>query len=747
MARGMTRHTLLVCSLFVAARSFGQTAPGLPLAVPPSPNVTLTADFTHYEEAAHHWVGMGHVRLTYKKYILTGDSGDYDDETSVATLRGNVELDTGREVVSGGLDGVLTFNVKTREWTLNHGTTNVLPAGAIAPFHVSAESLAGTRQVISLKGVRLTSCDPAHPQYEVTAREATIYLNRKVVARSATTFLFGHRLATVPALVVPVRRQGEQPPVVPVFGQSTDEGVFLKTSVNYIRTGSQTGTLKIDLLQKLGLGLGIVHDYAPDGMGQVGVYTVTGQNGRNLTANVHDKRKLLGFAAQIDGELRKNSYLYVPSTTSRNGGISLQRAVGASDTRLTLHYDGSQSGTSKYQSVVSGFAQAYRFDPKGAVQVSVDSSRQSSQGIPATGETDHKLTLTQGFSAVDLEIDANHITTHGGGADSGVYLPVQRLPEFTMKSDAYRLGLTKSKSGPVALTVADGSFEANGVRGGRQLLEAVAPTRRWSAGSLTLNVGGGFHQAVYSTDAALYTLSANVSATQPLGHKSDATLSYSVSQPRGYTPFQFDRPFAYESLSGTLKVADIRGLELRAGTAYDFKNKLTPWRDLLGVIQYAPSDAVHWVTNVAVNVNGRTATDTSKVRYVNSGLRLRLGAFHFDGEARYIPGTGRFGRLLGNLDTPIGRDWRFRALAGTDNGQHYRHILVVKDMGCTELSVALLNDKGWRNETGFRVLLRIKAFPMADPFTTGMFGENLNIGGGDLASYGGTAPPPGAPGM
>jgi hypothetical protein len=734
-------------SLCLAARSFGQTAPGLPLTPPPSPNVSVSADLSHYEEAARHWLGMGHVRITYKKYTLTGDSGDYDVDASLATLRGNVELDTGREVVSGGSDGVLSFNVKTREWNLNHGTTNVLPQGALSPFHVSAESLAGTRQVITLRGVRLTSCDPANPQYELTAREADIYPDKKVVARNATTYLFGHRLATVPVVVLPVREQSGRAPVVPVVGESTEEGFYLKTSINYIRSGSQTGAVKVDLLQKQGLGLGIVQDYAAGGKGEVSLYTVTGQNGHNLTANVHDKRTLFGFTTQVDGELRRNSYLYVPGTTSRNGGVTLQRIVGASNTRISLRYDGSQSGTTKYQSVVSAFSQTYQFNPKGTIQFSLDNSRQAVEGAASTGELDHKLTVSQGLNAVDLEIDANHITTHGGGADADAYLPVQRLPEFTVKTDAYRLGLTESKSAPVALTVADGSFQANGVRGGRELLDATAPNRRWSAGSLTLNVGGGFRQAIYSSDAALYTLSANVSATQPLGRKSDFTLAYSISQPRGYTPFQFDRPFAYNSLSGTLKVADIRGLEFRAGTAYDFKNDLTPWRDVLGVIQYAPSDAIHWVTNVAVNVNGLTPTDTSRVRYVNSGLRLRLGAIHFDGEARYTPGTGRFGRLLENLDTPIGRDWRFRTLAGTDNGQHYRHVMLVKDMGCTEASVALVNDQGWRNETGFRVLLRIKAFPMADPFTTGMFGENLNIGGGDLSSYGGTSAPPGAPGL
>ncbi|HEY3411599.1 MAG TPA: hypothetical protein VGM51_00935 [Armatimonadota bacterium] len=738
MARGIT--AVAAIALLCAPRALGQTAPGLPLA--PAPNATISADITHYEESAKHWVAAGHVRITHKQYVLTGDAGDFDETTSTAILRGNVALDTGKETVSGGADSFLEFNIKTREWSMSKSTTDVTPVGALSPFHVMAESIKGSRREITLYNAHITSCDPVRPQYEVVAREVTILPDRKVIARHATTLLFGRRLATVPTLVFPIKQQGGQAPVVPVVGQSTEEGFFLKTLLNYAR-GGQTGAVHVDVMQKQGLGLGVTHDYAPNGKGEVSLYSVTGQAGRNLSANLRDNRKILGFDTQLEGELRKNSYLYVPGSTSRSAGISMARAVGASDTRLSLRYNGSKSGGGKYQGVTAGFAQAYKFDPKGTLQFGVDSTRQSSAGIPATSEVDHKISVAQGFNAVDVELAANHIAVHGGGETGGLYLPVQRLPELTLKSDAYRLGLTASKSAPVALTLADGSFEANGHRGGRQLFEATAPNRRWKAGSLTLNVGGGFRQAIYTSDAALYTLTGNLGVTQPLGRKSDFTLSYSVSKPKGYTPFQFDRPFAYESLSGTVKLADMRALELRAGTAYDFRNHLTPWRDLLAMAIVQPTPGIRWVTNAAINVNGKAPGETSKVRYVNSGLRLRLGGLHFDGEGRYIPATGRFGRLLGSLDTPVGRDWRVRALAGTDSGQRYRHFLVAKDMGCTEASVALINDKGWRNETGIRVLIRIKAFPMADPFTTGMFGENLNIGGGDLQSSTASSLPPG----
>jgi hypothetical protein len=158
-------------------------------------------------------------------------------------------------------------------------------------------------------------------------------------------------------------------------------------------------------------------------------------------------------------------------------------------------------------------------------------------------------------------------------------------------------------------------------------------------------------------------------------------------------------------------------------------------------VLYQPDSRLRFVTNVAVNVNGKDPGQSSNIRYVNSGLRLRLGKFHFDAEARYLPSSGRFGRLLGDLETPIGRDWTVRVLAGTDAGQKYRHVMVTRDLGCLEASVAVVNDRGWRNESGVRVMLRIKAFPVAEPFSTGMFGESLGIGAPDQ-SYGGVSTMP-----
>ncbi|HEY3267214.1 MAG TPA: hypothetical protein VGM37_09825 [Armatimonadota bacterium] len=721
------RRAALSIALALAASALAQ---GLPY-TPPGNDAAFRGGLVHYEEGARHWIASDGVEIRYREYVLKADSGDYDVDAQIATLRGGVSLDTGRNIIVGGDDAVLTFHFPDRKWTFTNAITDIQPQGLTEPVHVRAESLAGTRTELTLHRVRLTTCAPGQPQYEVSARDVTVEPDKRIVARHATTTLFGRRLATVAALVLPIRREtADRPPVVPTFGQSTEEGFFVKTNLNYAGANRQSGAVRLDVMQKQGLGIGVTHDYRE---GEASVYQVLGKGGGNLSANLRHAQRLLGFDAALNGELRRNSYLYLPGSSSRNATLALNRARQASNTGLSFRWDATKSGATNYGGFTAGLAQGYRYSAKGNATVGLDYTRRSAAAV-STKELASKVDVAQGFSAVDVEVAANHLSTLAG--EASVYKPVERLPELSLKSDVHRLGLAATKSAPITLQLATGAFEANGVKSGRQLFEATAPNRVWTLGGAKLNLGGGFRQAIYSSQSALYSLTGAIGVTQPIGHSSDVNLSWAVQAPRGYTPFIFDRPYAYNTLTSSVKVGAVHWLELRAGAGYDFKNNITPWRDVMGFLKIEPRDGIRLITDVAVNVNGLGPGEASHFRYVNNALRLRLGRFHFDGESRYLPATRNFGRILGNLDTPIGRQWRVRALAGTDSGQRYRRVMLAKDLGCLEASVAMIDDKGWRTERGFRVMLRIKAFPVADPFSTGMFGESLDIGAPDI-SYGG----------
>lgn len=708
---------------------------------------SLAAALLRYDEESGVWTATGDVTIRYRQYVLRGDAGEYDEATETATLRGNVTLDTGENLMRGGKDAVLTFHFPDRTWAFTRATTELNLTGLLAPVHISAGALSGRRQQITLRDVRLTTCPPEKPQYELSAREVTLVPDRRIVARRATASLFGRRLWTLPTVTLPIRREeADRQPIVPEVGQSTEEGAYIKASIPYAAGAGQAGAIRADLMQKQGLGLGVRHPYALGGAtGQVGIYSA-GRLGRlageNFSANLAHRQNVLGFDTNVRSELRRNSYLYLPGTTSRNTVLSMARASGASDTQISFRYDSTRGSGQPYHNMAAALAQTYRYAPRGTVRLNLDDSRQSSASY-RTHDLTTAVDVSQGFGPLDANLAVNHISVFGGG-NQFLYRPVQRLPELTLRSDARRLGLWRGKSAPLTVQVSSGHFKANQHTSDRQMLRVDAPVRTVRLGGTTVAAGGGFRQAVYASDAAQFSVNATARVTQPLGKQSDFVLSYAVQAPKGYTPFQFDRPFAYDTLAGTLKLADIPGLEMRVGTGYDFRNNVTPWRDLLGYIRLEPSPGLRLTTSVAVNVNGKDPGQKSSIRYVNNALRLRLGRFEFDGESRFLPSTGRFGRLLGNVSAPIGRRWSVKALAGTTSGQRYRRLLVVRDMGCLEAYVAVVDDRGWRTERGARFMLRIKAFPMAEPFSTGMFGESLDIGAADMA-YGGVADAPLSP--
>lgn len=715
------------------------TAPTLTLQPAPAAEdtsnvLTLTADESRYDRAAKRWNANGNVVVRYRRYTLRADSLEYNEETQTAVLAGTVSLDDGKNTVSGTPGSVLTFHLRTREWTITGASTDVMPEGAVSPVHISAEQLAGTPERLAMTKARLTTCDPAKPQYEVTARTMTLVPDRQLVARHATAWLFGSRLATVPAITLPLRKsEADRTPVVPSVGQSDVEGFFIKTNVNYALGERLPGALRVDAMQRLGLGLGVRQDYAvAGGDGRVSLYGTTG-GGPSLSSSLAHEQTLGGWRAAVTTEYRRKSEYILPDTTSGNATLNLRRTEGPDSTSLSLRWDETR-GSYSFTNLTSSLNVTRKYSPSGIVRAGVDYADQSSSASSETLAT--RVEVQQAVGVFDVSVLANGYSSLSGGEN--VYRPMRRLPEVILRSDAWRLGLAKTKSSPLAFQFSSGHFRENQAESDRQLLSLEAPSRRWTVGDIKLDVGGALRQAVYASDAMQYAVSGNVRATLPLAKASDFALAWNYQNRQGYTPFRFDRPSRYNTLLGSLKLASARSIEFRAGTGYDAENSVSPWRELTTYLRIEPDRRLRIINNVAVSLSGPGKGRDSSIRYVNTTLRWRQGRASLDGDSRYYPETGRFGRLLGNLETPVGKTWSIRAIAGRDSGQRYRRAMVVKDLGCLEAMAGFVDDRGWRTERGVRVMLRIKAFPFSTDFEAGMFGENLQIGDPE-GSYGGAS--------
>ena len=82
----------------------------------------------------------------------------------------------------------------------------------------------------------------------------------------------------------------------------------------------------------------------------------------------------------------------------------------------------------------------------------------------------------------------------------------------------------------------------------------------------------------------------------------------------------------------------------------------------------------------------------------------------------------------------MGRDWKLQGIAGWNaytNGFDYRAFRLTKDLHCLEATITYTDDVGYRNASGLRFDLKIKAFPTQDLFGIGQYGQAIDTSMGE----------------
>ncbi len=221
------------------------SSPRRAAAAQPSPAqpTVVDADTINYDSVQQLITAQGNVRMTLARYRLFADRAQYNLRTSVVTASGRIRLVDGRGQELRGEE--LTFNARTEE-------------GFLVPVQGTVE-----RRVI-IKGDRLdvspnrylahnstvTTCDPARPLYQITARQIEIRPGEAVIARDATLYVGGRKLVTLREFVVSLRPEGNGTQL-PTFG--TDRVDRLWVGYRFpVRVADGTG--RVDL--KIGLSSG-----------------------------------------------------------------------------------------------------------------------------------------------------------------------------------------------------------------------------------------------------------------------------------------------------------------------------------------------------------------------------------------------------------------------------------------------------------------------------------------------------------
>lgn len=691
----------------------------------------------------------GSVKAIYREFTVTSDAANIDLRTKLATFTGNVVFTAVGQVVKGSF---LSLNLDTREWRFESAVSTVTPdrfPGQLqAPIFLSGAVITGLGgKVIDIKSGGFTTCNLEEPHYFLDAKSATVYTDRKLIARDATFIALGRTILKLSRVVIPIRQIRDNPSFLPRVGRTEEEGFFMKAAYAYAASKDNSGDLKLDLMSKKGIGLGVVHDYNLGGAnGELNAYWLNDVNRHlnTMTGRFTYKEKFGDISTNFTSDYRANSYQYSPQSTSLSNDLRLIRQVAGMSTTLAIQ-DSVDNGFGTYNRLSSNLTHNQTFGKHSFGSINLDYFRSESPLFvngstitAANAQLTSRLEFRDQIKEVDWALrlakiddlsDEAFISQTGGSRFAGT----ERLPELELTSDTNRLGMELPFKVPAQLGMAVGRYteDLGVVDESRAMASINVPQQSYKlADRLNLLAGAGFRQYAYSDGTAQYAYDGAVGLARQLGQHSRASLNYRILHPDGFTPFRFDFLGRYNTMTGNIDIQESKKFRASVFTGYNFGQKDFQWQDLTFRATYQPSQRYLIYTSTGYDLN------RSQWRALVNQFRVRLpGSFRLDVGSRYDFQTSKFASLKTEIDTPMGKLWHLRGNAGYNGftkNFDYKNIQLVRDLHCWEMSFAYVDQTGFFPDKGFRLNFRIKAFPMFDRFGVGQFGQGLDTSVGEV---------------
>ena len=682
-------------------------------------------------------VVSGNVTARYRDFVVTAEKGEVNYKTNLAVFEGSVCFRIGIQEARGQR---IEINIRTYEWSFTPAESTLTPEfmrGYLhAPVFAKATRISGIHdRQLSAFGADVTTCNLPHEHYDITADSIVVYPNDKVVFRNAGFTVLGKKLFTLRRFAVPIREITKNPNVLPRFGNTAEEGFFLKYAYPVIANKSQMGFALLDLMQRKGVGVGI-QDYYRFGGGQGSLY-LYGLRDNNInqdtfTGRFSHSQQFGSIHLDASSNFRKNSYLYAPASTSLENRLVLSRNVARTQTSLTL----SQSTNEVFQKTTQTAGNLQHRQELGSGAYLNTSFNYT--GYTANDQTRARLTSQVLFSKketkFDWDISAQEITDLSDESfiGAGQFGGIERLPELSISSDTARLGRVLPFCLPARMRLSYGRFaELPRPEQDRVFLDITSPSTSYAlSNTWTALVGAGFKQFVYGDNTAQYSIDTSAQLSKKLGDTSTFALTYRYQRPRGFTPFRFDFVGKYNIINASLNLEANDRFKLSLIGGYNFDQPNFPWQDSVLRFSFQPTPSVLLYTATGYDFNRRMW------RQVINQLRVRhRDVFKLDIGTRYDPTTGKLATVATQLDTPLGSKNRLQAVAGWNgltNSFDYRSIRLTRDLHCWEASLTYVDQGGFYQNQGVYLNLRIKAFPLLDDFGVGNFGQALDTSVGQV---------------
>jgi len=671
----------------------------------------------------------GNAKVTYSDYTVDAQSVDTDLKTNVVTFKGTVTLSMNGQKVQGE---ELKLNLKTREWSLEKAKSAIEPTllqGQTSgkAFIQGAELKGNGKNEVDIESGSLTTCDKDHPHYCLRAHDMEVYPGSRIVAHKVSVYGLEKKLATLGVLVIPIKNINRN--LLPQVGSSVEEGTFIKSAIPYSASAAHQGFLKLDLMEKKGIGAGLDHNYKLEsGEGAANLYFLRDNQlgGNNLTGHIQHHQKFGLLDTNFISNYRQNSYLYYPASTSRDWQLALNYNRPKSNTSLNVQ-SMTNSGYGTYTNSFASFRHMSQFSNTLSSVLSMD-MRASDTGNPLsnTKNLESTIEMRDRGKKFDLSLTANKATNLNKSNTFGLYGGLEKLPELSIETDTYRLG-GKSPLGldsRLLLTTGQYNETSSKTNKGRILMQWDLLDKPINFGDKNiLSFNAGIRQTYYASDMAQYILKTGTTFTSNLSDYMRARISYSYQRPEGFSPFLFDYSGKYNYARAVVDYQQSKLMKWSISSGYDWYSPYTPWQDIALHLSSHPNSQFGYSVGAGYNLNNSLWKTLTFQYQLNMPKRVSIDlGSQYDTQRHSLLTRGRF-------DWRINELWRIEGITSW-NGDikkfDYRAFRLTRDLHCMEAMITYTDESGFNVNRGFSFDLRIKALPFLDRFGINQYGQRID---------------------
>src|SRR5437867_12182858 len=183
-----------------------------------SPPLVVDADQVVYDDATQTVEATGNVSLTYHGIRIKTDFAHVELREERVEARGHVVVvdSTGRELRGD----VLVYSAREQ-------IVEVAPAEVIVNgVYIRSDRMVASPGRISARESTLTTCDPTHPLYRVTASSLEIIPGEQAVVNGATLWVGRYGIISLPTLIVSLRDPKATAGSFPSVGYTSIDGLY-----------------------------------------------------------------------------------------------------------------------------------------------------------------------------------------------------------------------------------------------------------------------------------------------------------------------------------------------------------------------------------------------------------------------------------------------------------------------------------------------------------------------------------------